>query len=84
MSPAKNYSAVYTEVIQSNSVLLSGASTQNSPTSARLNIMTPTAATVNAALITAYEVLNRVEPATQSAKNFRDFWTVLRKKLYLF
>ena len=68
MSPAKNYSAVYTEVIQSNSVLLSGASTQNSPTSARLNIMTPTAATVNAVLITAYEVLIRVEPATQSAR----------------
>ena len=57
VSPAKNYSAVNTEVIQSNSVLLSGASTQNSPTSARLNIMTPTAATVNAALIAAYDVL---------------------------
>ena len=68
MSPAKNYSAVYTEVIQSNSVLLSGASTQNSPTSARLNIMTPTAATVNAALFTAYDVLIEIEPATKSAR----------------
>ena len=68
VSPAKNYYAVNTEVIQCNSVLLSGVSTQNSPTTARLNIMTPIAATVNAAPITAYDVLIRVELATQSAR----------------
>ena len=50
-----------------NSVLLSGVSTQNSPITACLNIMTPTAATVNAALITADDVLIEVEPATRSA-----------------
>ena len=61
VSPAKNYYFVNTEVIQSNSVLFSGVSTQNSLTSARLNIMTPTAATVNAALITAYDVLIEIE-----------------------
>lgn len=68
VNPAKNYYAVNTEVIQSNNVLLSGVSTQNSPITARLNILVPTVATVNASLITAFDVLIEVEPATRSAR----------------
>lgn len=68
VNPAKVYYGCNTQVIQSNNVLLSGVSTQNSPITARLNILFPTLATVNASLITAYDVLIEVEPASRSAR----------------
>ena len=68
VNPAKVYYGVSTEVIQSNSVLLSGTSTQNSPITCRLNILAATTVPVNAALITAYDCLIEIEPATKSAR----------------
>ena len=68
VNPAKVYYGVSTEVIQSNSVLLSGISTQNSPITCRLNILQATGFPVNAALITAYDCLIEIEPATKSAR----------------
>ena len=68
VNPAKVYYGVSTEVIQSNSVLLSGISTQNSPITCRLNILQATGFPVNSALITAYDCLIEIEPATKSAR----------------
>ena len=68
VNPAKVYYGCSTEVIQSNSVLLSGVSTQNSPITCRLNILAATTVPVNAALITFYDCLIEIEPATKSAR----------------
>ena len=68
VNPAKVYYGCSTEVIQSNSVLLSGVSTQNSPITCRLNILAATTVPVNAALITSYDCLIEIEPATKSAR----------------
>ena len=68
VNPAKNYYAVNTEQIQSNSVLLSGVSTQNSPVTVRLNIAVPTASPVSATLISAFDVLIEIYPSEKSAR----------------
>ena len=68
VNPAIVYYGVSTEVIQSNSVLLSGVSTQNSPITCRFNILAATTVPVNAALITSYDCLIEIEPATKSAR----------------
>ena len=67
-TPSKVYYSVNTEQLQSNSVLLSGVSTQNSPVTVRLNIVTPTPQTVSATLISAFDVLIEVSPAEKSAR----------------
>jgi hypothetical protein len=67
-NPAKVYYGVNTEQLQSNSVLLSGVSTQNTPITARLNISTALAAPVLATLISAFDVLIEVSPAEKSAR----------------
>lgn len=69
VNPAKSYYGVNTEVIQgSNSVLLSGTSTNNSPISCRLNILTATTASVNASLIAVFDCLIEIEPATKGVR----------------
>jgi hypothetical protein len=69
VNPAKSYYGVNTEVIQdSNSVLLSGTSTNNSPITCRMNILTATTATVNAALIAVFDCLIEIEPATKGVR----------------
>jgi hypothetical protein len=69
VNPAKSYYGVNTEVIQgSNSVLLSGTSTNNSPITCRLNILTATTATVNASLIAVFDCLIEIEPATKGVR----------------
>ena len=68
VNPAKVYYAVNTEQIQSNSVLLSGVSTQNSPVTVRLNIATATAFPVSATLISAFDVLIEIDPSEKSAR----------------
>jgi hypothetical protein len=68
VNPAKVYYAVNTEQIQSNSVLLSGVSTQNSPVTVRLNIAIPTAFPVSATLISAFDVLIEIDPSEKSAR----------------
>jgi hypothetical protein len=67
-NPAKVYYGVNTEQLQSNSVLLSGVSTQNSVITARLNIQTALAAPVSATLISAFDVLIEVDPTEKSAR----------------
>jgi hypothetical protein len=67
-NPSKVYYACNTEQLQSNSVLLSGVSTQNTPITARLNISTALAAPVSATLISAFDVLIEVSPSEKSAR----------------
>jgi hypothetical protein len=68
-NPAKSYYGDNTEVIQgSNSVLLSGTSTNNSPITCRMNILTATTATVNASLIAVFDCLIEIEPATKGVR----------------
>jgi hypothetical protein len=69
VNPAKSYCDVSTQVLQgSESVLLSGTSTNNSPTTCRLNITQATPATVNAALIAAFDCLIEIEPAAKGVR----------------
>ena len=68
VNPAKVYYGVNTEQLQSDSVLLSGVSTQNSPVTVRLNIATATPAPVSATLISAFDVLIEVSPSEKSAR----------------
>ena len=69
VNPAKSYYGVCTEVLQgSTSVLLSGTSTNNSPVTCRLNILTATTATVNASLIAVCDCLIEIEPATKGVR----------------
>jgi hypothetical protein len=67
-NPAKVYYGVNTEQLQSNSVLLSGVSTQNTPITCRLNINSALAGPVLATLISAFDVLIEVDPAEKSAR----------------
>jgi hypothetical protein len=67
-NPAKVYYGVNTEQLQSNSVLLSGVSTQNTPITARLNVSTALAAPVSATLISAFDVLLEIDPSDKSAR----------------
>jgi hypothetical protein len=67
-NPAKVIYGVCTQQLQSNSVLLSGVSTQNSPVTARLNITTPLTKTVSALLISCFDVLIEIDPATRDAR----------------
>ena len=66
-NPAKVYYGVNCEQLQSNDVLLSGVSSQNSQITARLNISSVTGRTVNASLIACFDVLIEIEPSTRSA-----------------
>jgi hypothetical protein len=69
VNPAKSYYGVSTQVLQgSDSVLLSGTSTNNSPITCRLNLTLATPATVNAALIAAFDCLIEIEPATKGVR----------------
>jgi hypothetical protein len=69
VNPAKSYYGVNTEILQgSNSVLLSGSSTNNSNITCRLNILTATTASVNAALIAVFDCLIEIEPATKGVR----------------
>ena len=68
VNPAKVYYGVNTQTIQSYDVLLSGVSTQNSPITCRIIFSTPTTATVNASLISAFDCLIEIEPSTKSAR----------------
>ena len=66
-NPAKVYYGVNCEQLQSNGVLLSGVSSQNTPVTARLNITTPTTRAVNASLIACFDVLIEIDPSTRDA-----------------
>jgi hypothetical protein len=69
VNPAKSYYGVSTQVLQgSESVLLSGTSTNNSPITCRLNITQATPQTVNASLICAYDCLIEIQPATKDVR----------------
>ena len=67
-NPAKVYYGVNCEQLQSNSVLLSGVSTQNSPITTRLNIALPLPQAVSATLISAFDVLIEITPSEKSAR----------------
>jgi hypothetical protein len=69
VNPAKSYYGVSTQILQgSESVLLSGTSTNNSPITCRLNITQATPATVSAALIAVFDCLIEIEPATKGVR----------------
>lgn len=67
VAPAKCYIGVNTEILPSNSVLLSGTSTQNSPITVRMNITTATASIVSCSLIACYDAIIEVEPENKNA-----------------
>jgi hypothetical protein len=68
VSPAKCFIAVNTEILasKSNSVLLSGISTQESPITCRIVLSAATIQSVSAILISHYDVLIEIDPATKS------------------
>jgi hypothetical protein len=69
VNPSKSYYGVSTQVLQgSESVLLSGTSTNNSPITCRLNLLTATTSTVNAALIAVFDCLIEIESATKGVR----------------
>jgi hypothetical protein len=66
-SPSKVYFGVNTEVLPSSqSVLMSGASTQNSSINLRMNIQQPTPATMNCTLISAHDAIIVVDCLSRS------------------
>lgn len=66
-SPAKVYFGVNTEVLPSSqSVLMSGASTQSSPITLRMNIQNATPATMNCTLISAHDAIIVVDCLSRS------------------
>ena len=67
INPAKCYYGINCQQLQSNGVLLSGVSTQNTPITARLNMSTALTKTVNALLISCFDVLIEVDPANRDA-----------------
>ena len=66
ISPAKCYVGVNTEICPSNSVLLSGISTQESSITCRMNLTAATTATVSAMLVSAFDVVIEIDPSTKS------------------
>jgi hypothetical protein len=68
-APAKCYVGCTTSIMTSNNVLLSGISTQNSPITVRLNILTsiPTGYAVNASLICSYDAIIEIDPLMKNA-----------------
>ena len=66
VSPAKCYIACNTELIPSNQFMLSGTSTQESSITCRMNITTATTASVSAMLISAFDVIIEIDPATKT------------------
>lgn len=66
-SPAKCFVGCNTEILPSNNVLLSGISTQNSPITARLNIVTAPVVSFLASLIVGFDVIIEVIPSEKSA-----------------
>lgn len=67
VSPAKVYFGFNTEVLPSSqSVLMTGASTQNSPINLRLNIQQPTPATMNCTLISAHDAVIVIDTVSRS------------------
>lgn len=66
-SPAKVYFGINTEVLPSSqSVLMSGASTQNSSINLRMNIQQPTPVTMNCTLISAHDAIIVVDCLSRS------------------
>jgi hypothetical protein len=65
-SPAKFYVGINTQVVPSNTVLLSGLNTESTTVNVRMNISSATVAAVNATLITACDVLLEIDPETRS------------------
>lgn len=66
-NPAKCYYGINCQQLQSNGVLLSGVSSQNTPISARLNISTALTKTVSALLISCFDVLIEIDPTNRDA-----------------
>ena len=66
-TPAKFFVGCNTEILPSNNVLLSGISTQNSPITARLNIVTAPVVNILASLIVAFDAIIEVIPSEKSA-----------------
>ena len=66
-NPSKVYYGINCQQLQSNGVLLSGVSSQNTPISARLNLSAALTKTVNALLISCFDVLIEVDPANRDA-----------------
>jgi hypothetical protein len=66
VSPAKCYIACNTELIPSNQFMLSGTSTQESAITCRMNITTATTASVSAMLVSAFDVIIEIDPATKT------------------
>lgn len=67
VSPAKSYIGVNTEILasKSNSVLLSGISTQDSPITCRMSLTAPIVSNVSAMLISCYDVIITIDPVTK-------------------
>jgi hypothetical protein len=66
-SPSKVYFGINTEVLPSSqSVLMSGASTQNSPINLRMNIQVATPTTLNCTLISAHDAIIVVDCLSRS------------------
>lgn len=67
VSPSKVYFGINTEVLPSSqSVLMSGASTQNSSINLRMNIQQPTPVTMNCTLISAHDAIIVVDCISRS------------------
>lgn len=67
VNPAKCYYGINCQQLQSNGVLLSGVSSQNTPITARLNISAALTKTVSALLVSCFDVLIEVDPANRDA-----------------
>lgn len=67
VSPAKCYVGVNSELLasKSNSVLLSGISTQDAPITCRMSLTAPIVSNVSAMLISCYDVIISVDPVTK-------------------
>ena len=68
-NPAKCYIGCNTEILPSNGVILSGVSTQGTAITARINFVaaTPAATTATVTLITCYDAIIEIIPASKSA-----------------